>query len=215
MKCKHCEQETNLSGGVHSNHVRWCDLNPRKSEHVSRAQARLSKAREKRNLQPASNQYTKAAREGRKIEISEETREKLIRASTGRVCTGETKKLLSDKRRRWLHDNPELHPWKRSNKFISAPCEVLKQRLRDEGIEFEEECTAVPGRFFSIDIAIPTKKIGIEVNGEQHYKRTGELKDYYQARHDLIESLGWTLIELHYSECYNEDVIGAMVKRIS
>lgn len=63
--------------------------------------------------------------------------------------------------------------------------------------------------------AIPAKKIGIEVNGEQHYKRTGALKDYYQARHDLIESLGWTLIELHYSECYNEDVIGAMVKRIS
>ena len=100
MNCKHCEQETNLRGGAHSNHMRWCDLNPRKSEHVARVQERLSKAREKRNLQPASNQYIKAASEGRKVEISEEMREKLIRASTGRAFTDETKKLLSDKRRR-------------------------------------------------------------------------------------------------------------------
>ena len=211
MKCKHCEQETNLESHAYANHVRWCDLNPRKAEYLDR----LSKAREKRNLQPASNQYIKASQEGRKVEISEKTREKLSKAWTGQVHTEETKKLLSEKRRKWLQDNPELHPWKRSSKFISAPCEVLKQRLRDEGIEFEEECTAVPGRFFSIDIAITAKKIGIEVNGEQHYKRTGELKDYYQARHDLIESLGWTLIELHYTECYNEDAVGAMVKRIS
>lgn len=211
MKCKHCEQETNLNIGAHANHVRWCSLNPLRSESV----LSLKKAREKRNLQPAANQYTKAAREGRKIEISEETREKLSKAWTGRVHTEETKKLLSEKRRKWLQDNPELHPWKRSSKFTSVPCEVLKKRLRDEGIAFKEEYAAVPGRFFSIDIAIPEKRIGIEVNGEQHYKRSGELKDYYRSRHELIESLGWVLIELHYSECYNEDVVGAMVKRIS
>lgn len=29
-------------------------------------------------------------------------------------------------------------------------------------------------RSFSLDIAFPEKKIGIEVNGNQHYERNGE-----------------------------------------
>ena len=215
MRCKHCEQETELRGGAHANHVRWCELNPRRDEFLARAQERLARAREKREGLQGSNQYTKAAKEGRRIEITEETRERLRKSSTGRLHSSETKKLLSNKRSEWLQSNPDHHPWKKSSKFISTPCEILKKRLRDEGIVFEEEYTPVPGRFFSIDIAIPEKKIGIEVNGEQHYTRTGELKDYYRDRHKIIEEAGWDLIELHYAACYNEGVIGAMVKRIS
>lgn len=215
MRCKHCKQETELRGGAHGNHVRWCDSNPDKEASLHRAQERLAAARAKRNLLPGSNQHTKAAKEGRRIEATEETREKLRISATGRLHTSETKELLSKKRRKWLEENPERHPWKRSDKFTSIPCEILKQKLRDSGISFEEEYQPIQGRFFSIDIAIPEKKIGIEVNGEQHYKRSGELKDYYRDRHKIIEEAGWTLIELHYALCYNEDVFGAMVKRIS
>lgn len=62
-------------------------------------------------------------------------------------------------------------------------------------------------RAFSIDIAFPDIKIGIEVNGNQHYNNDGSLKQYYQQRHDLIVDAGWTLIELHYLSCYDTDVI--------
>ena len=60
---------------------------------------------------------------------------------------------------------------------------------------------------FSIDIAFPDIKFGIEVNGNQHYNSDGTLKPYYKERHDLIEKSGWILLELHYSSCYIDDIL--------
>ena len=45
--------------------------------------------------------------------------------------------------------------------------------------------------------------IGIEVNGNQHYKKDGTLKKYYQDRHNLIKGSGIKLIELPYYNVYN------------
>lgn len=112
------------------------------------------------------------------------------------------KKHLSEKRKEWLKSHPDDHPWKRSDRFKSAPCEALKQRLREEGIAFEEEHSPISDRAFSVDIAFPDQKVAIEVNGEQHYNRDGTLRKYYQERHDLIAKSGWTVIELHYAKCY-------------
>ena len=49
----------------------------------------------------------------------------------------------------------------------------------------------------NIDIAFPDIKLGIEINGNQHYNSDGTLKDYYQERHNLIEEAGWKLLEVH------------------
>ena len=38
----------------------------------------------------------------------------------------ESKKLISEKRIEWLKNNPDKHPWKKNTKFISIPCEILK-----------------------------------------------------------------------------------------
>ena len=40
------------------------------------------------------------------------------------------------------------------------------------------------------------------MNGNQHYERNGDLKPYYKERHDLIENIGITLIELPYYKIY-------------
>lgn len=37
------------------------------------------------------------------------------------------------------------------------------------------------------------------------------MKPYYQERHDLIESAGWTLLEIHYSSCYNSEFIEKLI----
>ncbi|MCK9279295.1 MAG: hypothetical protein M0P71_01565 [Melioribacteraceae bacterium] len=42
--------------------------------------------------------------------------------------TEETKKAISEKRKKWLADNPDKHVWKRKGKFKSEPCEVLKKK---------------------------------------------------------------------------------------
>lgn len=201
MICKHCNDDIHLSGREFSNHVRWCTKNPKRKEYSDALHhARSSK-------KTYSNQHIKAKLEGKKIEVSNETREKISNAHKGKYHTEEVKQMLSEKRKMWLKQNPDLHPWKRSDKFKSVPCEKLKEILRLEGFEFEEEFSPMIDRHFSLDIAFPQSKCGIEVNGEQHYTRRKVLKRYYQERHDLIVSTGWKLLELHYTECYDQNVI--------
>ena len=115
---------------------------------------------------------------------------------------------MRQKRKKYLKDNPDKHPWKYHDKFKSEPCEFFKKRLRDAGYHFVEEFMPLyPERNFSIDIAFPDKKIGVEINGEQHYNRDGTLKDYYRKRNRLLKNNGWAIIELHYKEVYKENII--------
>jgi len=119
--------------------------------------------------------------------------------------TEETKKIISEKRKKYLKENPDKHPWKKSDKHKSGPCETLKSVLKNNDISFIEEYQPLEDRFFSIDIAFPDKKIGLEINGNQHYNKNGTLKSYYKTRHDLIESNGWEIYEIHYSLVYDEN----------
>jgi hypothetical protein len=123
------------------------------------------------------------------------------------TVTAKTRQLLSSKRKKYLEENPEKHPWKKENKKISVPCNNVKEYLSKSNIQFVEEFTPLLDRSFSIDIAFPHIKTGIEINGNQHYTASGNLKPYYQERHDLIEKAGWKLIEVHYSQCFSDESI--------
>lgn len=117
----------------------------------------------------------------------------------------ETRKMMSEKKKYYFKENPDKHPWKYLTKFKSVPCETLKNKFREHGFDFIEEFTPLNDRAFSIDIAFPDKMIGIEINGYQHYDGEGNLKPYYQERHDLIEKEGWTLLEYHYANCFKDE----------
>ena len=122
----------------------------------------------------------------------------------------ETKKLLSKKmkeiKKRYSQDE-EKNFWKRKNKFVSTPCEYFKKYLEKNSVFFYSEYKNYMewNRNFSIDIAFPNEKIGIEINGNQHYNRDGSLKEYYQKRHDLLKSFGWEIIEIPYLMVYNDE----------
>lgn len=118
----------------------------------------------------------------------------------------ETKKLISEKRKKFLQENPEKHPWTKNSKFKSTPCEEFKKFLREKGYEFEEEVKVVPDRNFSVDICFPNLMLIFEINGNQHYNlRTMELLPYYQERHNIISSLGWQIVEIPYNQSYDEN----------
>lgn len=118
----------------------------------------------------------------------------------------ETRKVISEKRKAWLKNNPDKHPWRNKDKFKSNPCERVKEYLKNLNISFIEEYPPnIEGRFFSIDIALPDKMIAIEINGNQHYEKDGSLKPYYQERHDLLEKEGWAVYQVHYTQCFNFD----------
>jgi len=131
-----------------------------------------------------------------------------------RKHTQETKKLFSKQRKKYLIENPDKHVWKRKEKSISEPCEIFKTKLIEANISFVEEFTPLKERFFSIDIAFPDKKIGIEINGNQHYNSNGSLKDYYQKRHDAIENEGWILYEYHYSVAFDNLLIEQIISNL-
>jgi very-short-patch-repair endonuclease/ribosomal protein L37AE/L43A len=121
--------------------------------------------------------------------------------------TEETKQRLSIIRKEWLKNNPDKHPWKRKEKFKSVPCEHLKEILRND-FSFVEEYTDRRWKYnYSIDIAFLDKKVAIEINGNQHYNEDGNLKEYYQKRHEYLSSLGWIVNEIHYANCYKNDEI--------
>lgn len=128
--------------------------------------------------------------------------------------TDENKKRMSVIKKEYYKNNPNKHHWKSSNSLISKPCENFKRVIEEINLLYIPEMTISDERFFSIDIALPQYKIGIEINGNQHYESNGCLKEYYQKRHDYIVSLGWKLYELHYSLCFNDDVIKSILNKI-
>lgn len=139
-----------------------------------------------------------------------------LKTKSIRTHTSQTKKLIAEKRKQWLAANPDKHPWRSKNKFESIPCKILKEKLRSNNINFIEEFQPAleQNKFYSIDIAIPEKMIGIEVNGNQHYNKDGTLKPYYLERSNFIKQLGWQLIEIHYSLVYNNDYILNIINSI-
>lgn len=151
------------------------------------------------------NHFTKAANEGRPIPPHCMKGKKWSKSI--RPHTDETKDLLRKNRMEYLEKNPDKHPWKNNSKFTSEPCELLKKKLKEAGLDFIEEYQPLSNRFFALDISFPDKKIGIEVNGNQHYNPDKTLKKYYQDRHNLIIESGWTLIELPYIEVFRDDII--------
>jgi very-short-patch-repair endonuclease len=143
--------------------------------------------------------------------ISDITKKKLSKINKGKVGhkhSDETKKTISKKLKEFYDKNPDKHNWL-VNRKKSKPCEFLKNYLRNKNIYFVEELKPLNDYAYSIDIALPEYKIGIEVNGNQHYKKGEQqltLDDYYQNRHNLIEDGGWKLIELHYKTVYDKNI---------
>lgn len=128
--------------------------------------------------------------------------------------TTELRETLSLKRKNYLENNPDKHPWKNKNKKQSYPCKLFKEELIRQNILFEEELTPIKGRYFALDIAFPEKRIAIEINGNQHYNADKSLKQYYQKRHDLFELNGWNVIELHYSIAYNYEKMLEVIEKL-
>jgi very-short-patch-repair endonuclease len=128
--------------------------------------------------------------------------------------TDEEKRNLSEKRKDWLRKNPEKHVWRRNNKFTSTPCEMLKKSLIKKGIKIEEEVQVSFEKNYSVDILIPDKNLIVEVNGNQHYDKNGNLLPYYKERHEHIKSLGWNIIEIHYTMAFNVDLCISLIETV-
>lgn len=157
----------------------------------------------------------KLKKEGKFVSRSRSASLKIAYYKNNRKHSEETKKKISKARKTYLKNNPNKIHWRSKDKKISKPCEKFKHFLRKRNISFIEEFDPqVENRFFSVDIAMPDKMIILEINGGQHYNSSGNLKPYYQERHNLIKEKGWKIFEVHYSACYDEDKINEFIDQI-
>lgn len=122
--------------------------------------------------------------------------------------TEATKLKLSIIRKNWLK-NKTNHNWSRYKNKESVPEKLFKQIISTvPNIEiYQYYIPPENDRFFELDFAIPNKKIAFEINGNQHYNKDGNLTEYFQNRHNYFKSLGWMLIEIPYTYCFNENKI--------
>jgi len=210
--CPYCKKDlSHIRGG---NHTRWCKQNDNSysydEKRIKKIKADLEKARNCVTIETRKIINTKikeAWKNGAYINIKHDS-------FKGKHHSTLSKNKISEGQKRWILENPEKHLWNIS-KNKSVPCEYLKKRLKEAGIEFKEEFQPLlPERFFSVDIAFPEKKLAIEVNGNQHYNENGALQEYYQNRHELIENSDWQILELHYKEVYKDDIIEEILVKL-
>ena len=177
IKCLYCSKEFETNQGC-SLHQRFCFLNPNKKIKAGH------KAWNKGLTKETDSRLEKTSKTMHFKYLSGKITPKGIKHSE------ETKRKLSEIRKKYLAEHPEQHVWKRNDKFVSKPCEYLKQSLRENNISFVEEYSPLPDYNYSLDIAFPDIKVAIEVNGNQHDNSDGSLKDYYQRRHNIFEAAG-------------------------
>ena len=87
---------------------------------------------------------------------------------------------------------------------IATSNPLFKTKLKDKNFNFVEEYTPLKDRFYSVDISFPSIRIGLEINGNQHYNSDGSLKKYYKQRKIDIENEGWKLYNIYYTKVYDD-----------
>jgi hypothetical protein len=118
------------------------------------------------------------------------------------------KKIISEKRKAWLAANKDKHNWSRYTNKESVPEKNFREFVEKTDIKLVQYYTPPESdRFFEIDFAEPNKKIGFEINGNQHYNSDGTLTEYFQNRRDHFINLGWNIVEVHYALCFKEEQI--------
>lgn len=122
------------------------------------------------------------------------------------VIKNNAKHRASQQMKKFWTDTPEIGRERIIRAQNSVPCKNVKNFLKDNNILFVEEYNPnVPDRHFHIDIALPDKKIAIEINGRWHYTDSTckHFTEYHIQRKKSIEQLGWVVIDIRTNICFN------------
>lgn len=143
-----------------------------------------------------SNHWILSKKTGIPYIISKESREKMSKASSGRLHTEETKRKISEKRKQYLKNNPDKVPYKLNHSSeISYPEEYFLECFKNyKNVSFQHRVNT-----YSLDFANVEEKLYLEVDGEQHYLDNRILKHDIK-RTKKLEELGWDGIRIRWAE---------------
>jgi very-short-patch-repair endonuclease len=122
----------------------------------------------------------------------------IVGSQKGRPHTQEEKDKISKTLSNFYKQHPDLVPFKLNHSSKKSYPELYFEELfsAENIVNFKRELY-VSGYF--LDFAFETKKIDLEIDGSQHYKN-GKLKDRDIRRNEKLESLGWKVIRVNWSE---------------
>ena len=121
-----------------------------------------------------------------------------------RVISEEQKQHLREAYYKWFNEKHDV--FLKYSAGQSAPCEHFKKLLKQNNIDFiEEYCPYWKERGYRLDIAFPDEKIGIEINGTQHYNSDGSLNEYTLEKQKFFEDHGWKIIQIYYKDVFGNE----------
>lgn len=109
----------------------------------------------------------------------------------------ETKKKISEIRKKYILENPDKAPYKLNHSSKeSYPEKYFAELFEKENIKIEKY---YPIGLYELDFCIPGKKIDIEINGSQHYYDDKIVKSDIR-RTKFLEENGWDVINIKWSD---------------
>lgn len=194
-KCKYCNREIKNKGALIV-HEKSCLLNPNRKK----CKNRIGNHGKTKGYK-GTNQFIKAKQEGKQLNVSEETKEKIRKSLLGKHLSNEHKNNIRKGLQHWKETHK--NEFEAYSKGQSKCCENFKQYLRNNNIDFiEEYCPYWKERGYRLDIAFPDEKLGIEINGSQHYDNEGNLNEITLEKQKFFENHGWKIIQIYYKWCY-------------
>lgn len=186
FKCAFCEREFNTKQALGS-HTGKCKNNPNAKEH-EKSDAWYEAMAKRRGH--GTNQFTKAKELGKELKWSDEIKEKIGQSNTGKHLSEESKKKISEARKRYLEKRPEKVPFKLNHSSKeSYPERYFREWLQKENIFSEQEYQV--GRY-SLDFAWPEKMVYLEIDGSQH--SLDWMQNHDKVRTEKLSEKGWTCI---------------------
>jgi hypothetical protein len=116
---------------------------------------------------------------------------------TPRKHSEETKKKLSEIRKKYLAENPDKVPYKLNHSSKeSYPEKYFTEVFGNEGIEVVKSFNI---GIYELDFCILDKKIDIEIDGSQHYYDE-KIVESDKRRNKFLEDNGWDIIRINWSD---------------
>ena len=111
--------------------------------------------------------------------------------------TDECKKIMREKRLKWMKEHPQQTAWRLKN--MSYPKKCFQKILEDNGLDKKyliyREYSVFP---YFIDFAFINEKIAVEIDGSQHLLK--ERKERDDEKDKLLTNKGWKILRIAATE---------------
>lgn len=184
QECPYCHKIFGNQGAF-ARHEKSCPLNPNAT--VSKTCTERIERERRRNERKTVDEFGNVTMlPVKKKPLTEEHKEKLRKAYW-----------------RWITEHHDVFVKYSSGQSNAA--EHFKKVLRSNGIDFVEEYMPYwKEKGYRLDIAFPDEKIGIEINGTQHYEKDGTLNKNTLEKQKFFEDRGWKILQIYYTDALKE-----------